>query len=194
MPAPSPAISATPRRPPTAFRRCWSSTPRSRSPRLRQAARCRCETSFCGNRQTALAAGRNGDRDPRAQDIAGRRIVVLQARRAALSRHLDRHGGGADRARRRRQRRRGGDRGRRLLGGGPAAARRWRASCVGKQPCARRSDGSPRRHFADLTPIDDVRGSAEYRRDAAREIVSRALAATAERSAPGSKPAKERAA
>lgn len=31
-------------------------------------------------------------------------------------------------------------------------------------------------HFATLSPIDDVRGSAEYRRDAAREIVARALA------------------
>lgn len=35
-------------------------------------------------------------------------------------------------------------------------------------------------YFADLAPIDDVRGSAEYRRGAAREIVARALAATAE--------------
>jgi CO/xanthine dehydrogenase FAD-binding subunit len=30
--------------------------------------------------------------------------------------------------------------------------------------------------LAELSPIDDVRGSAEYRRAAAREIVSRALA------------------
>jgi CO/xanthine dehydrogenase FAD-binding subunit len=37
----------------------------------------------------------------------------------------------------------------------------------------------PDRHFTDLSPIDDVRGSAEYRRSAAREIVARALAATA---------------
>jgi CO/xanthine dehydrogenase FAD-binding subunit len=35
------------------------------------------------------------------------------------------------------------------------------------------------RHFADLSPIDDVRGSAEYRRAAAREIVWRALRAAA---------------
>ncbi|WP_274626680.1 FAD binding domain-containing protein [Arvimicrobium flavum] len=32
-------------------------------------------------------------------------------------------------------------------------------------------------HFSSLTPIDDVRGSADYRRAAAREIVVRALAA-----------------
>lgn len=34
-------------------------------------------------------------------------------------------------------------------------------------------------HFAALTPIDDVRGSADYRRVAAREIVVRALNAAA---------------
>jgi CO/xanthine dehydrogenase FAD-binding subunit len=49
-------------------------------------------------------------------------------------------------------------------------------------------------HFADLKPIDDVRGSAEYRRGAAREIVSRALAATAATILGQAKPAKERAA
>jgi CO/xanthine dehydrogenase FAD-binding subunit len=30
-------------------------------------------------------------------------------------------------------------------------------------------------HFSELAPIDDVRGTAEYRREAAREIVSRAV-------------------
>ena len=49
-------------------------------------------------------------------------------------------------------------------------------------------------HFAGLTPIDDVRGSAEYRRTAAREIVARALAAAAEAALQEAKPAKERAA
>jgi CO/xanthine dehydrogenase FAD-binding subunit len=34
-------------------------------------------------------------------------------------------------------------------------------------------------HLAGLQPIDDVRGSAEYRREAAREIVVRAVAAAA---------------
>jgi CO/xanthine dehydrogenase FAD-binding subunit len=48
--------------------------------------------------------------------------------------------------------------------------------------------------FAELTPIDDVRGSADYRRGAAREIVSRALTAAAEAVAGQVKPAKECAA
>jgi CO/xanthine dehydrogenase FAD-binding subunit len=49
-------------------------------------------------------------------------------------------------------------------------------------------------HFADLTPIDDVRGSADYRRGAACEIVARALAATGAAIINQAKPAKERAA
>jgi CO/xanthine dehydrogenase FAD-binding subunit len=46
--------------------------------------------------------------------------------------------------------------------------------------------------FTALSPIDDIRGSADYRRAAAREIVGRALAAAA--APPGDEPAKERAA
>lgn len=42
-----------------------------------------------------------------------------------------------------------------------------------------RNDFVEPEHLAELTPIDDVRGSAEYRRAAAREIVSRALSAAA---------------
>jgi len=40
--------------------------------------------------------------------------------------------------------------------------------------------GLAEQHFSGLTPIDDVRGSAEYRLGAAREIVSRALSAAVE--------------
>lgn len=39
-------------------------------------------------------------------------------------------------------------------------------------------------HFSELAPIDDVRGTAEYRLDAAREIVSRAVMAAADHSEP----------
>ena len=52
----------------------------------------------------------------------------------------------------------------------------------------------PEKHFADLKPIDDVRGSAEYRHGAAREIVSRALATVAATIEKQAKPAKECAA
>jgi CO/xanthine dehydrogenase FAD-binding subunit len=38
--------------------------------------------------------------------------------------------------------------------------------------------------FAELSPIDDVRGSAAYRREAAREIVTRALLQAAAPAAP----------
>ena len=41
-------------------------------------------------------------------------------------------------------------------------------------------------HLAPLAPIDDVRGSAAYRRDAALEIVRRAIAAALDDSADGS--------
>jgi CO/xanthine dehydrogenase FAD-binding subunit len=50
------------------------------------------------------------------------------------------------------------------------------------------------RHFSGLTPIDDVRGSAGYRLGAAREIVSRALAAAVEAAAVQASSAKEHAA
>ena len=72
-------------------------------------------------------------------------------------------------------------RGRRLLGGRPAAARPGERTAWASAPVARRSDAVANAHFADLTPIDDVRGSADYRRGAAREIVSRALAAAPSR-------------
>lgn len=45
------------------------------------------------------------------------------------------------------------------------------------------------RHLAGLQPIDDVRGSAEYRRAAAREIVVRAIQAALAKTAPAGQPA-----
>ena len=163
-----------------------SSTPRSRSPAAAGKRHEPLENFHPRQSPDGACAGRNGDGDPPAQDIAGRRIVLLQARCAALSRDLDRHGGGADRGRRRRQDRRCGDRGRRMLGGGAAPARARGRIARAKHPMRSPICRCPKRHFADLTPIDDVRGSADYRRDAAREIVSRALAATAVAIAPRS--------
>jgi CO/xanthine dehydrogenase FAD-binding subunit len=50
------------------------------------------------------------------------------------------------------------------------------AALVGLRP-GREIDETVAAHgLAELSPIDDVRGSAEYRRAAAREIVNRALA------------------
>ena len=46
-------------------------------------------------------------------------------------------------------------------------------------PAAALSEPIERYGFAELSPIEDVRGSAEYRREAAREIVLRALAMAA---------------
>jgi len=50
---------------------------------------------------------------------------------------------------------------------------------VGKTADARLADTIEDAHLAMLAPIDDVRGSAQYRREAAREIVARAVAAAA---------------
>ena len=54
MPARSPAISATPRRPPMACRRCWRSMPRSSWRAATALAACRSAPSSLGNRRTAL--------------------------------------------------------------------------------------------------------------------------------------------
>jgi CO/xanthine dehydrogenase FAD-binding subunit len=45
------------------------------------------------------------------------------------------------------------------------------------------------RHFAGLSPIDDVRGSAGYRREAAQEIVVRAVAAALRKATQAGQPA-----
>lgn len=54
---------------------------------------------------------------------------------------------------------------------------------VGRVPDASLADAVEAGHLAVLAPIDDVRGSAAYRREAAREIVARALLSAAESSA-----------
>jgi CO/xanthine dehydrogenase FAD-binding subunit len=51
---------------------------------------------------------------------------------------------------------------------------------VGRQADATLAGIVEPRHLEDLSPIDDVRASAAYRREAAREIVARALAAAVE--------------
>ena len=54
MSAPSPAISATPRRPRMAFRRCWCSTPRSNCVRRRRRGICPCRNSFSATARRRL--------------------------------------------------------------------------------------------------------------------------------------------
>jgi CO/xanthine dehydrogenase FAD-binding subunit len=49
------------------------------------------------------------------------------------------------------------------------------AALVGSQPGREVEQAVAAAFFAELSPIDDVRGSADYRRGAAREIVLRAL-------------------
>ncbi|TWG97053.1 CO/xanthine dehydrogenase FAD-binding subunit [Mesorhizobium sp. J18] len=50
-------------------------------------------------------------------------------------------------------------------------------------PASSLADAVGRYEFAELSPIDDVRGTAEYRREAAGEIVRRVLAMAAEEGA-----------
>ena len=69
----------------------------------------------------------------------------------------------------------GGHRSRLLLGGGAAAAG---AGGGARRVEARQGDRRALSRLLaldELAPIDDVRGSADYRREAAREIVLRAL-------------------
>ncbi len=127
-----------------------------------------------GNRRTALAARRDGHRHPHPETRCCRHLGLRQARRAALSRHLHRHGGGAP-VRRERHRRGSGHCRRLLLGGRQAARRRRSRACVASLRTVRSPLRSLSAPMAELSPIDDVRGSAEYRRDAAREIVARAV-------------------
>jgi CO/xanthine dehydrogenase FAD-binding subunit len=53
------------------------------------------------------------------------------------------------------------------------------ASLIGRRPGPALDEAIAAADFSGLSPIDDVRGTAEYRRDAAREIVGRAVIAAA---------------
>jgi CO/xanthine dehydrogenase FAD-binding subunit len=76
------------------------------------------------------------------------------------------------------------------VGACSAVAKRLRGleqSLIGGDVRSFSAEAFEERHFAELSPIDDVRGSSEYRRSAAREIVARALSAAIR----DAKPAKE---
>lgn len=79
------------------------------------------------------------------------------------------------------------------VGACSAVARRLRGLekiLTGRPAAELRRMELPAEHFAELSPIDDVRGSADYRREAARHIVGSALSAAADR-ALAMKPARE---
>lgn len=83
------------------------------------------------------------------------------------------------------------------VGACSAVAKRLRdleQALVGRDLRSLAAERLDERHFAGLSPIDDVRGSADYRRNAAREIVGRALAAAVEAASVQGRPGKERAA
>ena len=66
------------------------------------------------------------------------------------------------------------------VGSCSAVARRLagvEAALIGRQPGPNLTEALRIVELAELAPIDDVRGTAEYRREAAREIVLRAVAA-----------------
>ena len=110
-------------------------------------------------------------------------VDVREARLAGLPRDLDRDGRRGRRGRRRRADRARPRRGRCLLGGRAAAARRSRRrSRAGAATRRDRRARARRSTSRSSSPIDDVRGTAAYRRDAAldrvRRALERALAAT----------------
>ncbi len=88
---------------------------------------------------------------------------------------LDQHGRGRRRRRCERRDRRSRRRRRQLLGGRAGACRRSRRACVGVAADADLAGVLEPADLAPLTPIDDLRGSAAYRRDATATLVRRAL-------------------
>ena len=175
----SSATSATPRPRPTASR---TSSPWTRQVELASRSSGRIvPVRSLHHRQSADGSphGRAGDRPVRAGPASGGRgpIGLREARVPGLPRDLDRDGCGNRRARMPTGRI---ARARIAVGACSEVAQRLpelEAELVGQE-------GAPgtarvaevREHLAALNPIDDVRGSAAYRREAALELVRRALA------------------
>lgn len=135
------------------------------------------EVFIRGNRQTALASGElvMAIRLPKPSlggrssfyKLGARRYLVISIAMAAARLTIDDSGAVAEAAV--------------AVGACSAVAKRLRmleralAGC----PTSAMGDVVQADHFDELSPIDDVRGSAGYRRTAAREIVARALASLA---------------
>lgn len=137
------------------------------------------ESFIRGNRRTALEPNELvvAIRVPKASlsgassfyKLGARRYLVISIAMAAVRLAVDDSGAVADAAV--------------AVGACSAVAQRLRGLerwLVGRNARSLAAEPLDPEHFAELSPIDDVRGSAGYRRDAAREIVGRALAATAE--------------
>ena len=175
----SPAISATPRRPPTACRPCWCSTPRSNCARRRRRVICRCRISFSATaarpcspaKWSPPSASRNTRPPARRLSSSSARGAISSFpspwwRRAWLSRTASSAKRPSPSAPVRRS-----------PSGSPAS----KPPCAACRPTAALADAVLSAPMAELSPIGDVRGSAEYRLDAAREIVARAVLGPADR-------------
>ena len=140
----------------------------------RAPARMRCCKTSSGNRRTAIEPGEivTAIRIPKAsiagsssfQKLGARRYLVISIAMAA-ARMVIGTDGRIERAAI-------------AVGACSAVAQRLpelEAALVGSRPGREVEQAVAAALFAELSPIDDVRGSADYRRGAAREIVLRAL-------------------
>ena len=154
------------------------SMPRWSSPRWERRQTMPLAGFIHGNRATVLAPDQLMVAVRRAQAArrAGARALP-QAWRAALPGDLHRHGGGSAGGRRG-----GPDRPCRSPRSAPARRSPGRPACAGagaRRPplCdAALGDAVTDAHMAPLAPMDDARGSAAYRLDAARTLTARTLA------------------
>ena len=178
-PGPWPATSSTPRPRPTGRRTCSRSTRTSRSRPRRVASRI-VPLARVRHRQPARRSSRPDElvtarpRPGRSTAARGRTFAKLGSRAylvisivsvAAVA--VVRDGVVADA---------------RVVVGAcspvpRAARRRWRRRCAGVRAAEAADVGARPAHLDGLTPIDDVRGPAAYRQDAALTLVRRAVAA-----------------
>ncbi len=142
--------------------------------------RLRLEQFMLGNRRTARRPDEllTAVRVPKAsaagrshfEKLGARRYLVISIAMAAVRIAIDQAGAVADAAV--------------AVGACSAVAQRLgalEAALVGQAADGTLAERVSPEHFAGLTPIDDVRGTAAYRREAAREIVIRAITEIATR-------------
>ena len=169
----SAATSPTPRRPATPCRSCSRSTRRSCWARRAASGRCRRPTS---------GPPTGGPRSRRTSCSLRIRIPLAGGPRAALpqGRHAAGPGDHQGRPRGRLARATAAWRDVRLALGSVAAtpirAAATEAALEGRPPTPETTDAAAETLGAAIHPIDDVRSTAEYRREAARRVVRRLLA------------------